>query len=161
MYITLLLYFVLGLLFLFFPRKSTPGLYQSKVERMIKEDCSSKIVKCLDDCSFLCTDANYKCVDNVCQKDPQPIDCDKEFGGVVVLSEINRVPYWECVCTNPSYYVGPQCRTKAPDVCRSGIFFYRGLDRYFCKCETDDVRLTLNHKDYCVSKAVAKFFEKT
>lgn len=147
-------------MFLFFPRKTIPDLYQLKFERMIKEDCSSKTVKCLDSCEFLCTDSKFQCINNVCQKDAKPIECDKEFGGVIVLSELNGVSYWECVCTNPSFYGGPECKTKAPDVCKNGIFFYRGLNRYLCKCKADDVRLTLQHKDYCVSKGVAKFFER-
>ena len=159
MYLTLLLYFILGLLFLFFPKKSPPNIYQLNIERMIKEDCSSKTIRCIDDCSFLCSESGFQCINNVCQRAQQKIQCDREFGGVVVMHERNGVPFWDCICTNPSYYGGPGCTRRAPDICKDGIFNYKGLNKHLCKCKAGDVYMKLNDKDYCVTETISKFFK--
>lgn len=158
MYFTLLLYFILGILFALFPKKCQPNIYQLNIERMIKEDCSSKTIKCIDDCDFLCSKAGFKCINNVCQRTQQNIPCDREFGGVMFMQNQNGIPFWDCICTNPTYYGGPGCTRLAPDVCKNGIFMYKGLNKHLCKCKSEDVHITLNDKDYCVSKAVSKFF---
>lgn len=154
MYLTLLLYLVLGILFLLFPKTTLENDYKLKIDRLVKEDCSSKKMKCIDTCDFLCIDSNYKCVNNVCQLDAK-IECEN---GVVALTDFNGIPFWECICTDPSYYGGKECKTKAPDVCKNGTFVYRGLNRHICKCRQGDVLMILNHKEYCVPKPLMKFF---
>lgn len=154
MYLTLFLYLILGILFLLFPKTSLGQNYNWKVDKLIKQDCSTNKMKCIDSCDFLCTDSNYKCINNICQLNT-PIQCEN---GVVVLTEFSNVPYWECICTDPSYYGGKECKTLAPDVCKDGIFMYRGLNRHVCKCKNEDVLLIHNQKEYCVSKAITNFF---
>lgn len=159
MYLTLLLYLFLGIFFFIFPKTSMPDSHQLNIERMVKEDCKNKKTKCIDTCDFLCTEPSFKCIRNICQlQTTQSIDCDQSLGGVVVLTEFKNIPYWECVCTDPSYYGGKNCKTKAPDVCKDGVFLYKGLNQHLCKCKKGDVLFFYNGKEYCVSETIPNFF---
>lgn len=154
MYLTLLLYLILGILFLFFPKTTLENNYKLKIDKLIKEDCSNKKMKCIDTCDFLCTDSSYKCVNNVCQLDDK-IECGH---GIIALTDFNNIPFWECLCTDPSYYGGKECKTQAPDVCKNGTFVYRDWNRHICKCRQEDILMTLNQKEYCIPKSLTTFF---
>lgn len=159
MYLALFLYFLLGCLFLFFPKQIPKDNYKINIEQIVKYDCSNHNIKCIDSCDFLCTDDKYKCVNNICQPDGKPqIPCDKTKGGIVILTHFQDVPFWNCVCTHNSFYGGKDCSVLASDVCKDGIFIYQNMKRFKCICKNPDILLTLNNKPYCVSKQIQKFF---
>lgn len=161
LYLIYLILFVLGLSFLFFPRNIKSNKLKIKLDSMIKQDCSTKKVKCIDSCNFLCTDNNYECINNICQlKANINIKCSKETGGIIVLTHFNFIPYWKCLCTKPDLFGGPECSEKRMDVCKNGTFRYEGhgLDKISCICNKPYILMHWNNKPYCVESQYSNFF---
>lgn len=158
LYIIYGIFIVLGILFLFFPKKITSSKQKIKLDRMIKQDCSNKKVKCIDSCEFLCTEDKYECKNNICQlKGSTNIKCNKETSGIVVLTHFNLIPYWECLCTKPDFYGGSDCSEKRLDVCKKGTFNYN-LDKWNCNCNSSDFLINLDNKPYCIDAQYKRFF---
>ena len=159
LYIIYFIFIILGFLFLFFP-KSIP-LQKNKIrfDRMIKQDCSTKKVKCIDSCDFLCTEDKYECKNNICQlRGSTKIKCNKDTGGIVVLTHFNFMPYWECLCSKPDFFGGSDCSQKRFDVCKKGTFNYN-LEKWDCEC--NDFLIQLDNKPYCIDKQYKNFFIST
>lgn len=157
-YVIYLIILVLGLMFLFFPKDLQSSKPEIKIEKIIRHDCSSKKIKCIDSCDFLCTEDNYYCFNNVCQsKNSAKINCNKETGGVVVLTHFQFIPHWECLCTKPDIYGGPECAQKRDDVCQNGSFQF-DLFKMNCICNKPNILINLNNKPYCVDAVYKNFF---
>lgn len=158
LYIIYIIYIILGLLFLFFPKNIQTNKEKVKFSRMIKQDCSTKKVKCIDSCEFLCSEDNYECKNNLCLlKGSSNIKCNKETGGIIVLTHFNFIPYWECLCTKPHLYGGSDCSVKRFDVCNKGTFNF-SLDASSCICKPTDFLIYLNNKPYCLDAQFRNFF---
>lgn len=158
LYIIYIIFIILGLLFLFFPKTVKSNKSKIKLDRLIKQDCFNKKVKCIDSCNFLCSEDTYDCINNICQiRGTKSIKCDKEKGGIVVLTHFNFMPYWECLCTRPDFFGGPDCSQKRFDVCNKGIFSF-DLSKSSCKCNSPNILIHLNNKPYCIDSQYKKFF---
>lgn len=145
-------------MFLFFPKESPFRKSEIKIEKIIQQDCSSKKIKCIDSCDFLCTDNKYYCFNNVCQlKSNDKVNCNKETGGIVVLTHFHFVPHWECLCTKPDIYGGLDCSEKRKDVCENGDFQFN-LFKMNCNCKKPNILINLNNKPYCVDAEYKNFF---
>lgn len=123
-----------------------------------RRNCSGQNVTCLDDCSFLCVEGEAKCLGGVCVvPDHHEIDCNREFGGMVVLAK-GPSRHWTCLCTDPTFYGGPDCSERVYDVCQNGVFMYRANGQHTCICNSPYRKVVENGKPYCVEPAMVPFF---
>lgn len=122
-----------------------------------KQNCTSKKMYCVNDCSFLCIEDNIKCVGGVCQLDPSNEPCDTKTGGVLMMVE-EPVPHWSCICTNSAFYQGTNCNELNTDVCENGAFIFTDVQNYYCFCDEPFVRFFLNGKPHCTEKEIQNFF---
>lgn len=158
LYIIYLILFILGLIFLFFPKNVIINEHMLKLDRMIKQDCSTETVKCIDSCDFLCTNNQYHCVNNICQlKNKINIKCNKETGGIVILTHSHFVPYWNCLCTNPDFFGGQDCSEKRLDICKNGTLKYEG-NKMTCICNKPYELINIYKKPYCIESQYKNFF---
>lgn len=156
-----IIFITLGIIFLFFPKSVELKKQGIILDRMIKQDCSIKKVKCIDSCDFLCTEDNYECKNNICQlQGSKTIQCNKDTGGIVVLTHFNFIPYWECLCTHPHFYGGSDCSEKRSDVCKKGTFQY-SLDKWSCTCKSTDFLIYIDNKPFCIDPQYKHFFPET
>ena len=158
-------WFLLVLLWLFYAwmgldsaRPSSSSKLQL-FEPIFKQSCSSKSVTCVDDCSFLCVENDAKCIGGTCTvKSPQPIPCNQEKGGILML---DATPKWICFCTNPTIFSGPDCGQLNPDVCEHGVFIYYKFNQYQCLCPYPYAPKHVDGKVHCVEKHISRFFEES
>lgn len=157
-YIIYLIFIILGILFLLFPNYEQTNKQKVKFSQLLKQDCSTKKVKCIDSCDFLCSEDKYECKNNLCQMQGNPsIKCNKSTGGIIILTHFNFIPYWKCLCTKPNLYGGTDCSEKRFDVCSKGTFNFN-LDKWSCICKNTDFLITLNDKPYCIDMQYKNFF---
>ncbi|GBN19708.1 hypothetical protein AVEN_261791-1 [Araneus ventricosus] len=124
---------------------------------LFKQSCAAKEVKCVDDCSFLCVETGARCVGGVCVLEPEPLECNADKGGIVMLTnEFAR--QWICLCTDATFWSGEDCNKLHPDVCEYGIFLYEGRDNFTCLCPFPYRLIHVNDKPHCIEKHVANFF---
>lgn len=131
-------------------------------ERVYRKNCSERTVRCIDDCSFLCTESKATCVGGVCSIRDDSVDCKTEYGGILVLTQDqNRAHYWKCLCTDSTFYGGEDCGDLVPDVCENGIFLYKKRNVHACVCDFPFVKIVRNDKPYCVKPGTEKFFDSS
>lgn len=160
LYIIYLIFIILGVLFLFFPKNIISNKKNLRFSRRKKQDCSTSKVKCVDSCNFLCSEDKFDCKNNICVlKGSKDIKCNKNTGGIVVLTHFNFIPYWKCLCTQSHLYGGSDCTEKRPDVCNKGTFNL-SLNKWSCTCKTTDFLIHLNDKPYCVDSHFKNFFKE-
>ncbi|GFY67237.1 uncharacterized protein TNIN_228361 [Trichonephila inaurata madagascariensis] len=88
---------------------------------VFQQHCAAKLVKSVDDCSVLCVVKSVPCVGGVCVLQPdEPVKCNTEKGGMLMLAK-NPFPHWMCLCTDATFWSGPECNTSNPDVCEHGV----------------------------------------
>lgn len=126
---------------------------------LFRQNCGVKDVPCIDDCSFLCTEPDAKCIGGMCQVAPPSVACDKSKGGLPVLLK-DPVPHWSCLCTDSRFYGGPACSTLNPDVCENGTFFYMGRLRHVCVCPAPFELLKIDSKPHCVAAEMMGFYDE-
>lgn len=155
-----ILYVLFGLFIFFFPTSISHDHASTtlEVEQITRRNCSEENVSCIDTCDFLCTDSNAKCIGGRCIIPKTKMDCDKDKGGINVLTEKNGILHWTCYCTNPTFYGGPKCNDLAPDVCKNGIFIYKDLHRFTCMCHHPYVTQIVNGKPHCIDISKRWFF---
>lgn len=127
---------------------------------VLKKQCSTKEVPCIDDCSFLCMEKEVACVGGVCQlKDgaSHTIPCSEKTG--LRMRVQDPVPHTLCLCTDARFYGGPACDRLNPDVCEKGVFFYFGRLRYVCVCSPPYVLIRINDKPHCLEKKWMRFYD--
>lgn len=140
----------------------TPNMLHMQMQvPVFQQNCTSKTIPCVDDCSFLCVEQKVKCVGGACvvKKDDDPIDCDTEKGGMLMLSSF-PTPHWKCLCTNESIWSGPACDTLNPDVCERGVFLYTNRNSEVCLCPFPYRKALVNGKWHCLGKPHTHFFPK-
>lgn len=125
-----------------------------------RQNCTTKQIPCIDDCSFLCVDRDAQCIDGVCQSREETVPCKEETGGVLMLIK-DPVPRWTCICTNSTFYRGPDCSELNKDVCEHGVFLYVNRYNFLCMCLAPYELVTIDHKPFCVEKAKARFIKET
>ncbi|GFR27703.1 uncharacterized protein TNCT_517491 [Trichonephila clavata] len=127
---------------------------------VFQQNCAAKPIKCVDDCSFLCVKILVRCVGGVCvlQSD-EPVKCNTEKGGMVMLAK-NPIPYWMCLCTDATFWSGPECNTLNLDVCEHGALMYKSREDYMCICPSPYVKVVLKGKPHCLERTLANFFPK-
>lgn len=155
----IVLYILLGLFWLFFPTSSrhvqeTP----IQLEQIVQKHCLDESVSCIDTCDFLCLEPHAKCLGGKCLVSDTPIDCQTRTGGMVVLTEKHGFLHWTCYCTDSTFYGGPNCSEKVPDVCNHGIFIYKDVNRYRCICNYPYVKVEVNGKPHCLEPSMRGFF---
>lgn len=123
-----------------------------------QQNCSSKRVPCVNDCSFLCVEKEAECVGGVCRVDRPEMACEEKTGGLKMMVH-DPLPHWTCLCTHPSFYGGEACDVLNPDVCENGAFMYANRDNYYCFCLKPYKRIIINGKPHCVEEAVARFVD--
>lgn len=121
-----------------------------------KESCLSKKINCINDCSFLCVENDVECVGGVCEIVQQKIPCEKDTGGLLMMLN-DPTPRWQCICTNSTFFTGPNCNQLNPDVCENGTFFYSNAHNYYCSCFEPYEKFELNGKPYCLPKIYRNF----
>ncbi|GFW14399.1 uncharacterized protein TNCV_423211 [Trichonephila clavipes] len=125
---------------------------------VFQQNCAAKPIKCVDDCSFLCVEKSVRCVGGVCVLQPnEPVKCNTEKRGRVMLGK-NPVPHWICLCTDATFWSGPECNTLNPDVCEHGVFMYKGRDDYMCICSSPYQKVILKRKHHCSERTLANLF---
>lgn len=123
----------------------------------LKQNCVSKKIKCVNDCSFLCLEKKNRCVGGVCQAELDKINCNTSTGGIAILMK-EPVPHWTCLCTDSTFWSGKECELLNPDVCEHGVFLYKSRDDFTCLCPYPYQLITINGRPHCVEKYVANFF---
>lgn len=124
-----------------------------------KRNCSEETVDCIDDCSFLCVEPNSKCVGGKCIPFVSSNkECNRDRGGILVLTRENGLEHWKCMCTHPSIWSGSDCSQLNPDVCENGVYLYNN-GQGTCICSFPYSLLVLNGKPHCVDSAMLNFFQ--
>ncbi|GIY03998.1 uncharacterized protein CDAR_304881 [Caerostris darwini] len=122
----------------------------------IHRDCTSQSIPCVDDCSFLCVESKVKCVGGTCVvQENNDIECQADKGGMRILVK-DPVSHWTCLCTDATFFSGPDCGQLNPDVCENGVFFYTSK---VCLCPQPYQLVKLNGKPHCIEAKVANFFK--
>ena len=123
-----------------------------------RQNCTTKEVPCIDDCSFLCVENNAKCVSGTCKSEDEliPVPCNKETGGILMIVN-DPVPHWSCICTNSTFYGGDDCGQLNKDVCEQGVFLYKNRNNYLCLCLPPYELITIDNKPHCVEKEMLNF----
>lgn len=129
---------------------------------VFKQDCSSKAVPCVNDCSFLCVEQKVSCAGGVCvvDEDVSDIECDTEKGGMLMMTS-TPFPKWTCLCTQESIWSGPACNMLNPDVCEHGVFLYRNRNSSLCICPYPYKKIFIRGKWHCLGKPQSNFFPET
>lgn len=155
-----LLFLLLWVGFLWMPKSSVP-VSQIKVQTPVfQQNCSSKQVQCVDDCSFLCVEKQARCVGGVCMTDEQaPVECNTYKGGRLMLAS-DSVARWICLCTDETFWSGTSCNDLNPDVCEHGAFLYNARDDYLCICPEPYKKVVLNGKPHCLENHMSNFFQE-
>lgn len=126
-----------------------------------RQNCNSKKVFCIDDCSFLCVENDAQCVGGVCQPQAElnQISCNEEKGGVRMMVN-DPVPHWSCICTDSRFFRGEDCETVNPDVCEHGMFTYTDRKNYLCICLPPYEFIKIGTKPHCVEKKMLGFYDE-
>ena len=129
---------------------------------VFEQNCSSKTVACIDDCSFLCVEPKARCIGGVCRVDPKDdaLACNTDKGGMLML-RADPVATWMCLCTHESIWSGPACDTLNPDVCENGVFMYKNRDNAVCVCPFPYKKTLVNGKWHCLDVPLSHFFEES
>lgn len=124
-----------------------------------RQNCTTKDIPCIDDCSFLCVENDAKCIGGICQIQDQliPVPCKEETGGILMIVN-DPAPHWACVCTNSTFFRGPDCSELNEDVCEQGMFLYKNRKNFLCLCLPPYHLITIDNKPHCVEKAKLNFF---
>lgn len=146
-----------------------PPIIPFKSEK--KRECSSEKVPCnpFDDnsCDNLCDDTEkMKCVnvkgvngdENLCLPKEPDINCNSQNGGRYIWTGygFTQSKDWQCLCTRPEIYNGPDCNTKNPSYCSNGTLSsdINTPLRNICNCdESKGMNLLFrnNNTPMCVS----------
>lgn len=132
-----------------------------------KKICSSEKVSCnpsdFNSCNDLCGDIEQmKCVsvngENVCLPKEPDINCNSENGGRYIWTGygFTQTKDWQCLCTRPEIYNGPECNIKNPSYCSNGQLSsdINTPLKDICKCdESKGMKLLFrdNNTPMCVS----------
>lgn len=166
MYATCFLFFMLWIAFAWtwkeFPRTPPPERPIHIEAPILQQNCSTKKIPCINDCSFLCIEKESKCIGGVCQvtRNVHQIPCDLKKGGVPMMIK-EPVPHWECICTDSRFYGGEACDEIHPDVCENGTFFYMARNRHICICPPPFELLKIESKPHCVEKKMLRFYDES
>lgn len=132
-----------------------------------KKQCSSEKVSCdpsdINSCNKLCGDTEQmKCVnvngENLCLPREPDINCNSQNGGRYIWTGygFTQSKDWQCLCTRPEIYNGPDCNIKNPSYCSNGTLSddINTPLRDICKCdESKGMKLLFrcNNTPMCVS----------
>lgn len=128
------------------------------------KSCDIETVYCIDDCSFLCLNGeNYQCVGNVCVLNSSPRydkdDCQMGIKVLMAGAKID-VPQWQCLCINPTIFIGSHCDRTAIDVCEQGIFLFGESETYNCICNPPyELMWDKDNKPHCLERHWRRFFK--
>lgn len=122
-----------------------------------KQNCTTKKVNCINNCSFLCVEDQMECIGGICELEQKKPPCDASKGGVYMMVD-DPVPHWTCICTNPSFFSGRKCDELNPDVCEKGSLVYINSENYHCFCNWPYEIFNVNGKPHCLHKKYRLFF---
>jgi len=131
-----------------------PESKKSKIQPFstnVKNDCTVMRIECdpkiVNPCSSLCNnDIELQCQREendpkgfVCAPPKPPIiDCQSDKGGIMVWSGYGFTDNmdWSCLCTQPGYFNGIDCKNKNPGLCTGGTFDVskKGFSNESCTC---------------------------
>lgn len=155
-----LLFLLMWMGFLWTPKPTQTHAKIQVQEPTFQQNCCTKKIHCVDDCSFLCVENSVKCIGGVCVPDSHaPIECNTERGGRLMLTN-DPVPKWICLCTDETFWSGPACDTLNPDVCEHGAFLYNGRDDFLCLCLEPYKKVIVNGKPHCLENYMVNFFHE-
>lgn len=127
---------------------------------IFQQNCSSRQVECVDDCSFLCVEDYTKCVGGVCvTNENAPIKCNEKRGGRIMLAK-DSVSRWMCLCTDETFWSGASCDELNPDVCEHGTFLYNARNDFLCICPEPYKKVLLSGKPHCLEPYMVNFFQE-
>lgn len=130
-----------------------------------KKICSTEKVSCnpanINSCNELCGDTEQmKCVnvngENLCLPREPDINCNSENGGKYIWTGygFTQSKDWQCLCTRPEIYNGPDCNIKNPSYCSNGTLAsdINTPLRNICRCENGtELLFRNNNTPMCVS----------
>lgn len=130
-----------------------------------KKMCSSEKVSCdpndVNSCENQCGDTEQmKCInvngENLCLPREPDINCNSKNGGRYVWTGygFTQSKDWQCLCTQPQIYNGPDCSIKNPSFCSNGNLAddINTPLRDICQCDEGTALLFRdNNTPMCVS----------
>lgn len=130
-----------------------------------KKMCSTEKVSCdpsnKDSCKICGDTEEMMCIspnkdgEYVCLPSGPNIDCNEKNGGKYIWTGygFTQKKDWQCLCTRPEIYNGPNCDIKNPSYCNGGqVTDIKSTLKDICKCpDGTSLLFRINNTPMCVS----------